>query len=147
VERFQSGRTSVIEDCWGNLATSQTAEKVEQVNALVQENRWINGTDIADKFDICCGSTYSIMCEDLGYYKICAKRVAEQLTVSRKRHVWKCACSGLSQEIKYWCTSMNLKQTSKHGVETSPRTKKFKSVPLCLQSAVVAVLVLQRTHP
>jgi hypothetical protein len=38
VERFQTGRTSVIdEDCLGCPTTSQMANNAEQVNALVQE--------------------------------------------------------------------------------------------------------------
>jgi hypothetical protein len=37
---FQSGKTSITdEDHSGHLTTSQTVDNVEQVNALVQEDR------------------------------------------------------------------------------------------------------------
>jgi ribosomal protein S25 len=49
------------------------ADSAEQVNARVQEERWITVTDTADKFDISCVSAYSIIHEDLGYHKICAR--------------------------------------------------------------------------
>jgi hypothetical protein len=34
VEMFQSGRTSIVEDCSGHPVTSQVVDKVEQVNTL-----------------------------------------------------------------------------------------------------------------
>jgi len=44
----------------------QMVNSVEQVNALVQVDRWITVTDIADMLDINCGFTYSIIHKDLG---------------------------------------------------------------------------------
>jgi hypothetical protein len=35
VERFQNVRTSIDEDCSGHLTTSQMADSVERINALV----------------------------------------------------------------------------------------------------------------
>jgi hypothetical protein len=61
VERFQSGRTSVVEeDHSGRLTTSWTADNVEWVNAVVQEDRQITVTDMADlqtmkRSRTCCG--------------------------------------------------------------------------------------------
>jgi hypothetical protein len=46
------------------------ADSVEEVNALVQEDRQITVTDTAKKLDISCGSAYSIIHEDLRYLKI-----------------------------------------------------------------------------
>jgi hypothetical protein len=66
-------------------------DSFEQVIALVQEDRWIIVTDIANKLHISCGSSYSIIHRDLGYHKICARWVSKQLTDEHKWHVWKCA--------------------------------------------------------
>jgi hypothetical protein len=80
VEMFWSGWTNVIdEDHWGHLTTLQTADSIERVNTLVYEDTHITVTDIADKLDICWGPTYSIIDRDLGYHKIYARWVPEQL--------------------------------------------------------------------
>jgi hypothetical protein len=66
VERFQSGRTSTTdEDCLGHLTTSWMAVSIEQVNALVQEDRHSTVTDVANKLDISCGCAHSINHKDL----------------------------------------------------------------------------------
>jgi hypothetical protein len=71
VERFHSGRTSVTDgDFSGCLTTSQMLDVVEQINTLVQEERQIIVTDIADKLYISCGSSHSIIHKDLMYHKI-----------------------------------------------------------------------------
>jgi hypothetical protein len=62
-------------------------DNAKAVNALFQEDRKITVTDIANKLDISCGFTYSIMHEDLGYHKICARWVPKQLTDEKK---WVC---------------------------------------------------------
>jgi hypothetical protein len=78
-KRFQSGRTSVFdEDHLGCLNTSEMMDDAKQVNALIQEDRQLTVTDIANKFDITCGPAYSIIQEDLGYHKICARWVPRQ---------------------------------------------------------------------
>jgi hypothetical protein len=63
------------------------AGNVERVNALVQEDRQITVTDVADEVDISCGSAYSIIHEDTGYNKICARWLPNQLT---EEHMWEC---------------------------------------------------------
>jgi hypothetical protein len=71
-----SGRTSIVnEDHLGHLTTSQMADNFEHVNTLIQEDRWVIITDIANKLDISCGSAYSINHENIGYHKICARWV------------------------------------------------------------------------
>jgi hypothetical protein len=59
------------------------ADSVEQVN-LVQEDRWNTVTDIANKLDIRHGSAYSVIHKDLGYHKICAMWMPNQLTYEHK---------------------------------------------------------------
>jgi hypothetical protein len=71
VEGFQSGRTSIVdEDHLGCLTNSVMEDSVELVNGLVQEDRRITVTDIANKLDINCGFAHSIIPEDIGYRKI-----------------------------------------------------------------------------
>jgi len=48
---------------------------VEQINALVQEDKQITVTDIANKMDIRCGSVYSVTHKDLNYHTICTRWV------------------------------------------------------------------------
>jgi len=89
---FQTDRTSVAdEDRSGRLTTSGTANNVERVNALVQEDRRINVTHTADKLDISCGAAHSIIHEDPEYHKICRSRLPQQLNDKHKRvHVETC---------------------------------------------------------
>jgi hypothetical protein len=66
LETFQSVRTSVVnEDGLGRPTTSRTADNFERDNALVQEDRLITATDIAEKLDISCGYENSIILEGL----------------------------------------------------------------------------------
>jgi transposase len=86
VKRFQSGRTTVIdEDRSGHPTTSRTADNVERVDALLQEDRRITVADIANKLDISYGFAYSIIYEDLGYHKLCARLVQKRFTDEHKR--------------------------------------------------------------
>jgi ribosomal protein S25 len=83
---FQSGRTSVVgEDRSDRSITSRTAHSVERVDALVQEDRRITVTGIADKVGISCRSAYSIIRKDLGYPKIFVRCVPKQLTDEHRR--------------------------------------------------------------
>jgi hypothetical protein len=88
IEWFQTCRTCITdEDCMGSPITLQMTDNVEQVNALVQEDKQITVTDIVNKLDISCRSAYSIIYKDLGYYKICARWVPKRLTDG---HKWAC---------------------------------------------------------
>jgi hypothetical protein len=55
-------------------------DNVEQVDALVQEERRINVSDTADKLDSSCEFVYSIIHKDFGNHKICARWVPKQFT-------------------------------------------------------------------
>jgi hypothetical protein len=100
MERFQSGRTSIVdEDRSGRLTTSQMADNVEQVYAVVQGDRQITDTDTVDNLDINCESAYSIIHEHLRYHKICARWVPKQLT---DEHRWSCMETCM-QFFKQYC--------------------------------------------
>jgi hypothetical protein len=61
------------------------ADDVEQVNALVQDDRGITVNDTTKKLEISCGSAYSITYENIRYHKICAQWVPKQLTDEHKQ--------------------------------------------------------------
>jgi len=77
-----------------NLSLLKTAQDVWPLHkwwisfgiiSLVQEVGWITVTLMADKLDIGCGYLYSIIHEDLGYHKICARLVPKMLTDGHKQ--------------------------------------------------------------
>jgi len=82
-ERFQNGREQT-EDHSGHPTTSRMVDNGEQVHALIQEGD-ITVINIADILDISCGSAYSIIHEDLGYHKICARWVPKKLSDEHKQ--------------------------------------------------------------
>jgi hypothetical protein len=85
VERFQNGRTSVVgEDRSGRPNTSRTANSVERIIALVQEDRRITVTYVDDKMDISYVSPYSFIHKDLGYYKILKGGCQSSLHIQHK---------------------------------------------------------------
>jgi len=75
-------------------------QSVKWINALVQEGRQITATDIADNFAISCGSGYSIIHEELGYHKICARWVTKQLTYEHKQ-VCSVSAASLQQKTSF----------------------------------------------
>jgi hypothetical protein len=60
-------------------------ENAELINDLVQEDKWITATDIADMLDISCEYAYSFFHADLKYHKICARWLPKQFT---DQHKW-----------------------------------------------------------
>jgi transposase len=86
VERFKNGRTNVTgEDRSGGPITSSTLTNVDRVNTLIQENRQITVSAVANVLDISYGSTYSIMHDELKYRKVCSRWVPKQLTEDHKQ--------------------------------------------------------------
>jgi len=86
VERFRSGRHSITDEGHlGHLTILWVVDSVEWVDAMVQEDRQISVTDIANKLDVSCGSAYSVIHKDLKYRKICATWVPKQFT---NQHKW-----------------------------------------------------------
>jgi hypothetical protein len=57
-------------------------DNAEEVNSLVQGGRQITNT--ANKFNISCGSTYSII-KVIRHYKICARWMPKQLMDEQKQ--------------------------------------------------------------
>jgi len=91
LERLQSGRTSVTgEDYSSCPATSQTVYSVEWVNTLVEEDRQVTVTTIADKLDIGCRSAYSIILKPSDITKVVQSGCQSSLQMGTNRHAWKC---------------------------------------------------------
>jgi transposase len=156
VERFKNGRTTVTgEDQSGRPITSSSVTNVDCVNTLVQENRQITVSAVANVLDIKYGSTYSVLHDELKYRKVCSRWVPKQLTEDHKqKHVGICTqflhqyeregedlLERIVMEDETWVhrfetkskqQSMQCKHTS------SPPTKKFKNVP----SAKKVMLIL-----
>jgi hypothetical protein len=86
VERFKNGRWSVIsEEQSGRLITSSTVTSVDRVYTLIQENRRITVSAVANELDINYGSAYSIMHDEFKYRKLCSRWVPKQLKDDHKQ--------------------------------------------------------------
>jgi hypothetical protein len=127
VERFHSGRTSIIDnDCSGSLTTSWMADSVEQGSALVQKDRQ---TDYFHWYSWQVGHLHFSLYMSLRYYKICVRWVPKQLTYHRQAHVETCLqflqwhCEEGEAYLQQIITHMGAplwtcKKTSNHGVKT-----------------------------
>jgi hypothetical protein len=119
-------------------------DNVEQVNFLVQEDRRITVTYVANKLDISCGSAYYVICENFKYQKIYVRCILKQLT---DEHNW--ACMGTcfpAMDCHRQCKSTPLsiyKQMSEHGVEAHITTQEIQKCAFCRQSDVDTVLGLR----
>jgi len=110
---------------------------------VVQEDRWITVTDIANKLDISCRA---ITCKDFRYHKICTRWVPKQLTDEYKwAYIETCIqfyqqYHEVGEAFLQWIVTGN--ETWQHHYEPAskcqsmerkyislPMTKKFKSVP------------------
>jgi hypothetical protein len=86
VEGFKNGRMNVTgEDRSGCPITSSSVTNVDCVNTLIQENRRITVSAVANVLDISYGSAYSIMHDELKYRKVCSRWVPKQLTEDHKQ--------------------------------------------------------------
>jgi hypothetical protein len=142
---FQRVRASVVgEDRSGRPTTSRTANSVERIDVLVQEDRRITVTDTGDKLDISCA--YIPSSTKTSSMTICARWVPKQLPDEYKRtrversiqFLQQCCLEGQNvlqqivtvDEICVHRYEPAIKRQSvgwKHNL--SPMTKKFRSVP------------------
>lgn len=66
--------------------TSITANNISSVRRLIEDDRRRTTSEIASEVGISYGSTYSILTEELGYRKVCARWVPRLLTADQKLH-------------------------------------------------------------
>lgn len=84
-KQFVEGRERVENESHDRRPrTSITAGNIDSVRQLVEGDRRLTTSDIAIEVGISYGSTYSILSEELGYRKVCARWVPRLLTVDQK---------------------------------------------------------------
>ena len=84
--RFKDGRTSAESDSRsGRPSTSRNDAVIDQVRALVLEDRRITVRELADEVDISIGSVHSLLREDLALRRVAAKFVPRLLTTEQKQ--------------------------------------------------------------
>ena len=86
VERFKSGRTRVTDEGRsGRPSTSRTQDHMDRADAMIREERRITVSEVAAHLDISYGSAYTILHDDLGYWKVCTRWIPKELTVVHKQ--------------------------------------------------------------
>ena len=85
MREFQDGRT----DCSnlqraGRSASGSTEEKINEVQALIQQDRRITVDQMATELDISHGTAWHIVNENLGMKKLCSRWVPHVLTEEQK---------------------------------------------------------------
>jgi DNA-binding Lrp family transcriptional regulator len=82
---FDNGRTDVQDEQQsGRPSTSTTDDNLCHIEGLIQEDRRIRVSDIADELNISVGTVHNIVHEQLGYRKKCSRWVPRQLTEVHK---------------------------------------------------------------
>ena len=125
----------------GKPFSAHSSANINQIDALIRENRRITITELAESLGVSVGSAVKIM-DTLGYSKVCARWVSRKLTEAHKQS--RLACSEL---LEYCHSEKTFSQRVVIGDETwvhhfkpeskrasmecrhptSPRSKKFKS--------------------
>jgi hypothetical protein len=83
----KNGRTSVTHDeRSGRTSTSTTEETTERVRAMILDNRRVTVDEVTYHLLISHGSVHEITHNCLGFHKVCARRVPEQLAEQHKRN-------------------------------------------------------------
>ena len=92
VERFQKGRRNASDEHWSGRPVSVTTETVkQQTEQRIHDYRRVTIDEIAVEFNMCRGSAYNIVNDDLGYRKVCSRSVPRQLSDEHKR-AWHMIC-------------------------------------------------------
>ena len=63
----------------GKPSSANSSANIDQVDALIKENRCITINELAESLGVSVGSAAKIM-DTLGYSKVCARWVPKQLT-------------------------------------------------------------------
>ena len=78
--RFKDGRTSVHSDARsGRPSTSRNDELIDQVRALVMQDRRVTVRELVEEVGISTGSVHSILTDDLAMRRVSAKRTSSFL--------------------------------------------------------------------
>ena len=68
----------------GRPSSAHSSANIDQVDALIKENRRITMNELVESLGVSAGSAVKIM-DILGYSKVCARWVPRQLTEAHKR--------------------------------------------------------------
>lgn len=86
-KRFKSGREEVEDDPKsGRPSTTKTAENIDRVNQLVRSDRRLTVRMIAEELSLNRESVRTILVQELGMRKVCAKMVPKLLSDDQKEH-------------------------------------------------------------
>lgn len=84
-KQFVDGRHHVENESHNRRPrTSITENNISCVRRLIEDDKRLTTSEIASKVGISYGSTYSILTEELGYRKVCARWVPRLLTAEQK---------------------------------------------------------------
>ena len=84
--RLRDGRTSVESDARsGRPSTSRNDKLINQVRALVMQDRRVTVRVLAEEVGISTGSVHSILTDDLAMRRVSAKFVPKLLTIEQKQ--------------------------------------------------------------
>jgi len=76
VERFQNGRQNFTDGHRSGRPVTMATETVKQhIEQRIRDYRRFTIDEIAVEFNMCHGSAYSIVYDDLGYRKVCSRWV------------------------------------------------------------------------
>jgi histone-lysine N-methyltransferase SETMAR len=82
--RFKYGRTSVESDARsGRPSPSRNDELIDQVRALVMQDRRVTVRELAEEVGIRTGSVHSILTDDLAMWRVSVKFVPKLLTMEQ----------------------------------------------------------------
>jgi transposase len=83
--RFKDGRTSVESDAGsGRPSTSRNDELIDQVRALVMQDRRVTIRELAEEVGISTGSAHSILTDDLAMWRVSTNFVPKLLTMEQE---------------------------------------------------------------
>ena len=98
-KRFKSGREEVEDDPKsGRPSTSKTAENIERVNTLVCRDWRLTVRMLAYELEMNRQTVRTILTDNLGMRKVCAKMVPKLLTDDHKEHRVK-VCRDILEKI------------------------------------------------
>ena len=143
--RFKDGRISVESDTRSSRpSTSRNDELIDQVRALVMQDRRVTIRELAEEVGISTGSVHSIPTNDLATWRVSAKFVPKLLTMEQKQHHLEVSQDMLDyansdpeflnivitgdESLVYGYDPETKAQSSQWKHSTSPRPKKAKQV-------------------
>ncbi|XP_026814323.1 protein GVQW3-like [Rhopalosiphum maidis] len=146
-KRFIEGREDINDDSRaGRPSTSRNVEMVAKVQTIIRSDRRMTIKELSSECNISIGSCQTILTEDLGMRRVCAKMVPKLLSQDQKNHRIE-VCQSLKERIQNdpgfiknvitgdetWIYGYDIetkRQSSQWKSVTSPRPKKARQLYL-----------------